>query len=312
MQTRDIISIASTRSTCCLLFLALLLIPAIPAWGGETVSQAEFNAYWYAGKAEITSYSLQQARYGEMRDGHAVLVFVSEDFSRSKQVKLDNPSLAGDDRVPILKMNMDKKFHTGVYPYSMMTSAFTPMDDGAPHALKVTTSSQEWCGHTFTQLNRQDDDYRLREFSYFESEGDIEAVLEDAVLEDDLWNWIRLRPEALPLGELKVVPGSMYMRLKHVAWGAQQAEASLEDDPDEATLMIYRLQYPKLRRQLSITFSKAFPHTIEVWEEEYVDGWGRGAQRMVTKGERLERLQLDYWSKNRVIDDPLRQQLRLP
>ena len=70
MTTRDIASITSTCSTCCLLLLALWLIPALPAWAGE-----EFNAYWYAGKAEITSYSLQQARYGELRDGHAVLIF---------------------------------------------------------------------------------------------------------------------------------------------------------------------------------------------------------------------------------------------
>lgn len=298
----------SPRSrTCCLLAFLLLSAWTLPVWGGE-----EFNAYWYAGEAEITSYSLEQARYGEMRQGHAVLIFVSEDFSHSKQVKLDNPSLAGNDRVPVLKMNLDKKFHTGVYPYSMMTSAFTPISAGAPHALKVTTSSQEWCGHTFTQLNRQGDDYRLREFSYFESEGDIDVVLENAVLEDDVWNWIRLRPESLPVGKLEVVPGSMYMRLKHVAWGAQKAEASMTDHPDDATLNVYRLHYPKLRRQLSITFSKAFPHTIEGWEEEYTDGWGRGAQRLVTKGKRLERLRLDYWTKNRLVDDPLRKKLRLP
>jgi hypothetical protein len=44
-------------------------------------SSDPFNEYWYQGKAEITSYDLQQARYGENREGSAVLVFVSEDFS---------------------------------------------------------------------------------------------------------------------------------------------------------------------------------------------------------------------------------------
>jgi len=44
----------------------------------------EFGAYWYQGKAELTSYTLEQARYGEVHPGEAVLVFVTEDFSKSK------------------------------------------------------------------------------------------------------------------------------------------------------------------------------------------------------------------------------------
>ena len=58
----------------------------------------DFKNYWYQGKAEVASYKLEQARYGEMRDGHAVLVFVTEDFSKSKQVKLDNSQRAGKDK----------------------------------------------------------------------------------------------------------------------------------------------------------------------------------------------------------------------
>ena len=33
--------------------------------------------YWYAGEAEITSYELNQARYGEIHKGKAVTVFVT-------------------------------------------------------------------------------------------------------------------------------------------------------------------------------------------------------------------------------------------
>ncbi|MEM1407815.1 MAG: septum formation inhibitor Maf, partial [Bacteroidota bacterium] len=43
---------------------------------------SEFNNYWYAGKAEITSYELKQSRYGEVHDGEAVLIFVTEPFSK--------------------------------------------------------------------------------------------------------------------------------------------------------------------------------------------------------------------------------------
>ncbi len=78
-----------------------------------------FEKIWYAGKAEVSSYILQQARYGEIRNGEAVLIFVTEDFSSDKLVKLDEPEKA-NDKVRVLKMNMTKKFVTGIYPYSMM------------------------------------------------------------------------------------------------------------------------------------------------------------------------------------------------
>ncbi|MGB2691994.1 MAG: septum formation inhibitor Maf, partial [Thermodesulfobacteriota bacterium] len=47
----------------------------------SVVDSEEFKAYWYDGKAEITSYKLEQARYGELHEGYAVMVFVTEDFS---------------------------------------------------------------------------------------------------------------------------------------------------------------------------------------------------------------------------------------
>lgn len=82
-----------------------------------------FNAYWYAGKAEISSYNVTQERYGEIRQAEQVNIFVTEDFSASKQVKLDNP--AGGDPVPVLKLNSIRRFHTGIYDYSIMQSSFT-------------------------------------------------------------------------------------------------------------------------------------------------------------------------------------------
>ncbi|MEK6223912.1 MAG: hypothetical protein N2A97_03490, partial [Thermodesulfobacteriales bacterium] len=104
------------------------------------VDSEEFKAYWYDGKAEITSYKLEQARYGELHEGYAVLVFVTEDFSKSKQVKLDNPQNANGDDVKVLKLNRIKKFDTGIYRYSMMDSVFTPIYIGEyPNTLKVTS-----------------------------------------------------------------------------------------------------------------------------------------------------------------------------
>lgn len=90
--------------------------------------EKEFTDYWYSGKAELSSYELKQSRYGEIRTGEVVLVFVTEPFSLKKQVKLDNPTKAGKDNVSVLKLNQVRKFKTGIYDYSIMTSTFTPVD----------------------------------------------------------------------------------------------------------------------------------------------------------------------------------------
>ena len=96
----------------------------------------EFKAYWYSGEAEITSYALKQPRYGQIRKGHAVLIYVTEPFSAQKQVKADNPDASN---IPVLKLNSTKKYLTGIYPYSLMSSTFYPVHDNG-HALKVSFS----------------------------------------------------------------------------------------------------------------------------------------------------------------------------
>ena len=57
--------------------------------------------------------------------------------------------------------------------------------------MKVTCSSQEWCGHTFTQLEHKGK-YHITSHSYFESEGEQKFSVEEALLEDDVWSKIRL------------------------------------------------------------------------------------------------------------------------
>ncbi len=271
-----------------------------------------FNDYWHQGKAELTSYALEQARYGEIHQGHAVMIYVTEDFSRKKQVKLDNPGAAGDDRVPVLKLNSTRKFKTGLYPHSMMTSIFSPVNDEADlRALKITASSQEWCGHTFTQLNRTQKGYLVLGLSYFESEGDETITLEDAITEDQIWTTIRLDPAKLPIGNLRLIPGTMVQRLKHLPWGVAAATGRLEPVAGSDGLIAYTLSYPDLDRTLTIRFKAAFPHEIEGWEETYRSGWGAGAARLTTRATRIKRMMSDYWTKHRVVDAPLRAELGL-
>ena len=262
-----------------------------------------FRNYWYSGKAEITSYSLQQARYGELRDGQGVLVFVTEPFEPTKQVKADRP----DDRSKsVLKLNASRKFLTGIYPYSIMSSTFYPVSDNQ-HALKVSNSVQEWCGQVYTQLNNRDQ-FELRAFSYFESEGDQELQLPKSTLENELWAKIRIDPQGLPQGEFKALPALEFIRLKHLPFQSYNAKGTLEEGEDLST---YTLDYPELDRTLRIQFRTAFPYEIENWEETYRDGFGPGAQKLTTRADRINRINSPYWSQNSNSDGYLRDTLGL-
>lgn len=56
----------------------------------EARTSNSFLDYRYQGKAELNRFDLQQERYGEIREGDAVLIFVMEDFLPETQVKYEN------------------------------------------------------------------------------------------------------------------------------------------------------------------------------------------------------------------------------
>ncbi|MFM9985533.1 MAG: septum formation inhibitor Maf [Flavobacteriales bacterium] len=283
--------------------------PVIPAF--PEIALSEKDAYWNAGKAEITSYSLEQARYGEIRNGEAVMVFVTEPFSISKQVKLDNPNEVSNDKRDILKLNFTRKFLTGIYPYSVETSVFLPYNQGASRqeAVKFNNTVQEWCGHTFTQFNQQKDHYNWVQYSYFESEGDHSGEIKDAIPEDELWTLIRMSPDKLPVGDFNALPGLHFLRFSHEEIKSYPAAGKLENTPGGK--VAYSIHYPHNNRMLSITFNAAFPYEIESWEETYRDGWGERAAVLTTRGTKKARIMDDYWNHHANQDSTFRNMLKM-
>jgi hypothetical protein len=267
--------------------------------------QNNFKKYWYTGKAEISSYSLTQSRYGEPRAGKAVLIFVTEDFSKSKQVKLDDPSAAANDKVSVLKLNLTKKFITGIYPYSMMESVFTPVDRKAyPHSFKTSMSAQEWCGHVYTQLNLRGNEFDVKLHSYFEKEGDATFSIRKSLLEDEIWNIIRLDPAALPTGNLELIPGLFFTRLSHLELKSEKAEAVLTKS---GTTVSYSISIPAQNRTLIIQFEDQFPHKILGWKEKFVEH----DVLQETTASLDKTLITDYWTKNKNQFQYLRDSLNL-
>ena len=259
----------------------------------DSIISSDFKNYWYAGNAEVSSFNLVQNRYGEERIGNAMMIFVTEDFSKNKQVKLDNPDLAGRDKVSVLKLNMTKNFVTGIYPYSMMLSAFTPVGvNQVPHTLKLTMTAQEWCGQVFSQVNLKHKKYVITGHSYFEKEGDETLNLKVTWLEDELWNRIRLDPRSLPVGEVEMIPGLFFSRLNHVGLNSEKAICTKEETSD---LVAYIVTYPSHKRSLSIEFESTFPHRIKGWTEKYE----QNGNIQTTTATLDKQLITNYWAKNK-------------
>ena len=268
----------------------------------QTPKADNFNDYWYSGKAELNSYNLKQARYGEIRDGEVVLVFVTEPFSLSKQVKLDYPKKAGNDNVSVMKLNRVRKFNTGIYDYSIITSTFTPINSKKyPFTLKASTSIQEWCGHTFTQLNLADDKYNFKQFSYFEADGDEEKTINSALLEEDLMTRIRIQKGQLPEGEINLIPSTIYSRFNYKKMDVEKANIS--KTITESSLS-YKIKYLNIDRTLTIDVEKAFPYKILGWSED--DGTG-----LITTAKLKASSNEPYWEQKKLTDKSKRKDLKL-
>lgn len=284
-------------------------VKPVPQPKSSTPLSANFRAYWFAGKAELNSYQLEQAQYGHLYPGEAVLIFVTEDFRTDTQVKSESTA-SQDKSVPVLKTNIVKKFTTGLYDYSLFTSVFTPVSNPAfPNTLKVSTSVQEWCGHSYLQLNYRNTAYQVSGRSYFENEVAEDYTIAKVTLEDELWNRIRLNPDKLPTGEFQVIPGTMTARLRHKKPEPLPAKATIANYEGilypGTYLKSYTLEYPTDDRTLVIVFESQFPHKIVGWKETY-----KSKNSLLTTRAVLKRtLQTDYWNHNKPADNTLRTEL---
>ena len=298
------------------MFLLMILIGCTvtgdESSGNPPNSTEEFKKYWYAGKAELTHYHLEQARYGEIHSGDAVLIFVTEDFLEDKQVKYERGPRP-DNLRSVMKLNFTRHFFTGIYPYSMITSVFSPVDSENAPTLKVSSSTQEWCGQTYMQLNLRNKKYKGILHSYFQSEADLEFELDKALLEDEIWTKIRLEPDALPVGEIKLIPGLQFLRLRHVKAQAETATATITSLTDtslsDKTLKVYRIEYRDIQRVLEITFESTYPYAIVAWQEKNHSGFGPNKKWLTTRAVKTNTLWSEYWTKHSVADSTYRKLL---
>lgn len=269
-----------------------------------------FDDHWYDGKAELSGYKLRIERYGQVRDGECVMVFVTEPFSESKRVKVDDHRKNPSDTFTALKLNLVRDFTTGIYDYNTMVSTFVRAETFEP--VKVTFSSAEWCGHVFNEMRFYNGRVEGRYHSYFEDEsGEYELDNPDrAVSEDNLFILLRgLRGHFLEPGqstEVPYLPGVLYARFAHrrLAW----SRATITRDPETRSVdvpagsfdaIVYRVD-PADGRRGTFYIEAKYPHRIVRWElAPDVSGELTGSTR------------LEYWRLNQEGDERYRDALGL-
>ena len=268
----------------------------------------DFYAHWGDGKAEISSYQVIQPRYGEPREGYAVLIFVTEEINRKTFIKVESPTPA-EDRIYVLKLNNVLKFTTGIYPYSVMTSVFSAVEGrhqpGPFELCKITLSSQEWCGHVFDEVQVREGRLKGHLNSYFESEGrhpyELE-VPEEFESEDHLLIFIReLKGPVMEAGEereIKLLPSLWSFRLQHrphalvpATLRKGQVETVTVRDQSFAAM-------PWTWADRKVWVEQAYPHRILKWE----DATGGS-------GELIATLREPYWNLKRREDEKFREEL---
>jgi hypothetical protein len=271
------------------------IFPGAPVFGDE------FWKRWGDGKGELSGYDLTFPRYGELRKGVAITVFVTETFSNALRVKADPGKHPKSDEFPVMKLNLVQDFSTGIYDYNLMTSAFVALAavNGRPagSATKVSFSSQEWCGDVYGQLLFDAGSARLTTHSYFDGEADQSSMLpvpEQALSGDALLLWAR--GFAAPLlapgerREVSLVKSLRAARLTHRPVEIQKA--ALARDPASARVSVPAGSFDADRLTAEIAggptwtiwVERADPHRLLQWETS------DGEKASLLASDRLE-----YW-----------------
>ena len=262
----------------------------------------DFSAYWHDGKAEIDGYRLTVNRYGEPREGTAVAIYVTEPFSESKRVKVNDPTQDPKDTFDVLKLNLVRDFQTGIYDYNTMVSVFARSSDFAP--VKITFTSAEWCGHVYEELLFGSSGITGHYYSYFEDESGPRRLenAKNGVVEDNLFILLRgLRGDFVQSGKtrkVKLLPSVYYGRLSHKPLEWEDADISRRPGVEKVEVpagkfdaIVYEIKTSSGRAG-TFFVEKAYPHRILRWEmPPDVSGELTGSAR------------LEYWKLNKKGDE---------
>jgi len=267
---------------------------------GRPVEQV-FWDHWSDNRGELSAYRLVTPRYGELREGTLVWVYVLEQMDRRNWIKDDQGSVPQEHQTIVMKLNETMRFLTGIYPYSVMTSVFSPV--GPWHRerfspTRITLTAQEWCGQVYLRVMPRRDHFGVDIRSYFSSEGEDAydvASGDDVLFENALP--IQLRELDGPFAgggdwEGRIVPALWQQRISHEPLATVPATISRSTVTGENGQGVSRfiLAYGDYRRSFDV--EQESPRRILGWT--------------TSEGERATLLgtqRLTYWQLNGLGDE---------
>jgi hypothetical protein len=272
-------------------------------------ASSEFWEWWGDGQAELSGYRLTLDRYGDPREAELALIYVTEPHDRRTWIKDDDAR--GRNRVEVLKLNFNAFFLTGIYPYGVMASVFSPVDryrEERFQPVRIVHSAQEWCGAYSHMVWPGPDRLRSLRLSYFAGEDERVADLaaepgtlyEDALL-------IQLRELDGPFaggGEWEgwLVPALWRVRAGHGEPTPVRARITREEGVREIPAAVpvtrFTLEAGDYRRVIEV--ERDHPRRILGWTTS------TGEEAVILASERLP-----YWRLNRLGDESYRELLGL-
>lgn len=266
----------------------------------------EFWAQWSDGKAEVNTYTLTQPRYNENRVGQLHLIYVTEPFSKSRHVKVDQYDSKNIDHTIALKLNIVESWRTGVYEYRVMTSQFYDAQDSLT-PLKMTFSSQEWCGMSFEEIRWFDGVLKQTSKSYFEGESTQNELAHNVRFIDQLLVIARgLQvggPQAVKYTSSPFVESAKHRFLSHQPLTSYDANLRLNPSQKINTelglLNAYVLSFKRVNHsQCHLHIEAAKPYRILAWACD------DGEKAHITQSVRMP-----YWQYTRTQDDRVLEKL---
>jgi len=282
--------------------------PALPGQPTKPATNPYNQAFWDTwsdGYAEVSTYQLLMPRYGEPREGESIMIFVSETFSERQRVKADSGKNPKSDEFPVMKLNWQRNYQTGIYDYSEMLSSFLGLAPIAGRPLgtlaKASFSRQEWCGHMFAQALFDANRIRISGTSYFDGDADLTQTMNGpttGISEDALAFWAHGMAEPfLEPGQSKDVPFLTSLRSARdahqpMAWSRinltrNAALQTIEVPAGEFEVEVFTAQLANGRGFVFFVENEA-PHRIIRWR--YTSG---------ETGELVATERVKYWELNR-------------
>jgi len=219
---------------------------------------ATFNNYWKKQGTEISQFVLKQ---DSAKIGEATLSFSLQNFEQNEP----------KEHIKMLSSTFSQKSVN--YKNSVTTSTLMPLNILLrPHALEVSSSVQELNGTEFMKLKFAPKSYAVTIEGNLIKKNEEHLALSKTHNEDEVWSKIRQNPATLPQGEFDIIPSLTYWNTVHKIPEVQSAKAELKNyEGKEFTgkkLKTYSLNYPDLKRSLSIVFEADSPFQIVGWQEE--------------------------------------------